>query len=89
MFGFLIPRNFTEALEFDNADNNRKWYDATMAELDFIHSFEVFQKPEKVKYNMQKKVLNVPPGYRKFKFILFLQSSVIVDTKPDLLLMDL
>ena len=29
MFGFLIPRNYTEALEFDKANNNSKWYDAT------------------------------------------------------------
>ena len=28
MFGFLIPRNYTEALEFDKANNNSKWYDA-------------------------------------------------------------
>ena len=27
MFGFLIPRNYTEALEFDKANNNRKWYE--------------------------------------------------------------
>ena len=25
MFGFLIPRNYTEALEFDKANNKRKW----------------------------------------------------------------
>ena len=46
--GFLIPRNYTEALEFDKANNNSKWYDATKAELDSIHSYEVFQKHEKV-----------------------------------------
>ena len=47
MFGFLIPRNYTEALEFDKANNNSKWYDATKAELDSIHSYELFQKDEK------------------------------------------
>ena len=45
MFGFLIPRNYIEALEFDRANNNSKWYDATRTELDSIHSYEVFQKP--------------------------------------------
>ena len=40
MFGFLIPRNYTEALGFDKANNNSKWYDATKAELDSIHSYE-------------------------------------------------
>ena len=49
MFGFLIPRDYTEALEFDNA--NSKWYDATKAELDSIHSCEAFQKHDKVKYD--------------------------------------
>ena len=47
MFGFLISRNYIEALEFDKANNNSKLYDATKAELDPIHSYEVFQKHEK------------------------------------------
>ena len=38
MFGFLIPRNYIEALEFDKANNNSKWFDAAKAELDSIHS---------------------------------------------------
>ena len=67
MFGFLIPRNYTEALGFDKANNNSKWYDATKAELDSIHSYEVFQKHEKVKYDKQKKVMNAPPGYQKIR----------------------
>ena len=65
MFGFLIPRNYTEALEFDKAINNSKWYDATKAELDSIHSYQVFQKREKVKYDKKKKVMNAHPGYQK------------------------
>ena len=67
MFGFLIPRNYTEALEFDKANNNSKWHDATKAELDSIHSYEVIQKHEKVKYDKQKKVMNAPPGYQKIR----------------------
>ena len=67
MFGFLIPRNYTEALEFDNANNNSKWYDATNAELDSIHSYQVFQKHEKAQYDKQKKVINAPPGYQKIR----------------------
>ena len=61
MFGFLIPRNYTEALEFEKANNNSKWSDATRAESDSIHSYEVFQNHEKVKYDKQKKVLDAPP----------------------------
>ena len=67
MFGFLIPRNYIEALEFDKANNNSKSYDATKAELDSIHSYEVFQKHEKAQYDKQKKVINAPPGYQKIR----------------------
>ena len=67
MFAFLIPRNYTEALEFDKANNNSKWYDATKAKLDSIHSYEVFQKHEKAQYDNQKKVINAPPGYQKIR----------------------
>ena len=63
MFGFLIPRNYIEALEFDKANNSSKWYDATEAELDSIHSYKVFQKHEKAQCDKQKKVINAPPGY--------------------------
>ena len=65
MFGFLIPRNYTEALEFDKANNNRKCYDATKAEMDSIHSYEVFKKYEKAQFDKQKKVINSPQGYHK------------------------
>ena len=67
MFGFLIPRNYTEALEFDKANNNSKWYDATKAELDSIHSYQVFQKHEKAQYGKQTKVINAPQGYQKIR----------------------
>ena len=89
MFGFLRPRNYIEALEFDKANNNSKWYDATKAELDFIHSYQVFQKHEKAQYDKQKKVIMHPRDIRKLEFILFLQSSMMADIKPDLLLMDI
>ena len=32
-----------------------------------MHSYEVFQKHEKVKYDKQKKVLNAPPAYQKIR----------------------
>ena len=65
MFGFLIPRNHTDALEYDQANNNSKWYYATKAELDSMHSYKVFQKHEKALYDKQKKAINAPPGYQK------------------------
>ena len=54
MFGYLIPRNYTEALEFDKANNNSNWNDATRAEMDSIHSYEVFKKHEKAQFDKQK-----------------------------------
>ena len=89
MSGFLIHRNYTEALEFDKANNNSKWYDATKAELDSIHSYELFQTHEKAQYDKQKKVIMHLLDIRKSEFILFLQSSMMADIKPDLLLMDI
>ena len=65
MFGYCIPRNYTEAGEFDKANNNSKWYDAMKAEIDSIHSYEVFKKHEKAQYDKQKKVINAPQGYHK------------------------
>ena len=61
MFGFLIPRIYTEALGFDKANNNSKWYDAKSVEMDSIHSYEVSKQHEKAQYDKQKKVLNTPP----------------------------
>ena len=53
MFGFLTPRNYTEALEFDKAYHNSKWYDATKDELDSIHSYQVSSSMKK--HNMRSK----------------------------------
>ena len=65
MFGYLIPRNYTEAIEFDKANNNSRWYDATKAEMDSIHSYQVFKKHDKAQFDKQKKVVNAPQRYLK------------------------
>ena len=70
MFCFLIIRNYIEAVEFDKANNNSKWYDATKDELDSIHSYEVLKKHEKAQYDKQKKVINAPAGYQKIRVYL-------------------
>ena len=72
MFGYLIPRNYTEALEFDKANNNSKWHDAMKEEMDSIHSYEVFKKHEKAQYDKQEKVINAPQGYHKLRVHLIL-----------------
>ena len=71
MFGYLIPRNYTEALEYDNANSNSKWYDATKTEMDSLHSYEVFKKHEKAQYDKHKKVTNALLGYQKIRVHLF------------------
>ena len=73
MFGYLIPRNNSKALEFDKVSNNSKWYDATKAEMDSIHSYEVFKKHDKAQSNKQKKVINAPQGYHKIGVHCILQ----------------
>ena len=42
MFGYLIPKSYKEALEFDKENNNTKWGDTTRDEMDCIKEQEVF-----------------------------------------------
>ena len=49
MFGYLIPRSYKEALEFDKENNNTKWADATREEMDCIKEQQVFTKHQRVK----------------------------------------
>ena len=44
MFGYLIPRPYKEALEFDKKNNNTKWADATRDEMDCFKEQQVFTK---------------------------------------------
>ena len=34
MFGYLIPRNYMEAMQFDSENKNSKWYDAIKLEME-------------------------------------------------------
>ena len=47
MFGYLIPRSYKEALEFDKENNNTKWADATREEMDCIKEQQVFTKHQR------------------------------------------
>ena len=84
MLGTSYQRNYTETLEFDKANNNSKWYDATKTEMDSINSYEVFKRHGKAQYDEKRKLLMHPKAFRKLELILFLQSSMMTDTKPDL-----
>ena len=51
MFGYLIPKSYKEALEFDKENNNTKWADATRDKMDCIKEQEVFttdQRPNRI-----------------------------------------
>ena len=42
-FGFLIPKDYNQALQLDEQNGNSKWYDATKLEMDQINEYKVFQ----------------------------------------------
>ena len=43
MFGYLIPRNYMEAMQFDSENKNSKWYDAIKLEMESMIEYEVFK----------------------------------------------
>ena len=66
MFGYLIPKSYKEALEFDKENNNTKWADATRDEMDCIKEQQVFTKGPRAKWDPQhKRILNAPPNHQK------------------------
>ena len=44
MFGYLIPRNYMEAMQFDSENKNSKWYDAINLEMESMLEYKVFKK---------------------------------------------
>ena len=47
MFGYLIPRNYMEAMQFDSENKNSKWYDAIRLEMESMLEYKVFKKWDK------------------------------------------
>ena len=47
MFGYLIPRNNIEAMQFDSENKNSKWYDAIKLEMESMSEYKVFKKWDK------------------------------------------
>ena len=43
MFGYLIPRNYIEAMQFDSENKNSKWYDAIKLEMESMLEYKVFK----------------------------------------------
>ena len=44
MFGYLIPRNYMEAMQFDSENKNSKWYDAIKLDMESMREYKVFKK---------------------------------------------
>ena len=65
-FGFLIPKDYKQALQLDEQNGNSKWYDATKLEMNQINEYKVFQDHGKAQYDPKsRKVSNAPNGYQK------------------------
>ena len=67
-FGFLIPKDYKQALQLDEQNGNSKWYDATKLEMDQINDYKVFQDHGKAQIDPKsRKVSNAPDGYQKIR----------------------
>ena len=67
MFGYLIPRSYKEAMQFDKENKNRKWYDVIKLEMESMQAYQIFKKWDKAILDKHKKVMNPPKGYHKIK----------------------
>ena len=67
MFGYLIPRNYMEAIQFDSEKKNSKWYDAIKVEMESMKEYKVFKKRDKAILDKHKKVMNFPKSYHRIK----------------------
>ena len=48
MFGYLIPRNYMEAMQFDSENKNSKWYGAIKPEMEYMLEYKVFKRWDKL-----------------------------------------
>ena len=67
MFGYLIPRNYIEAMQFDSENKNSKWYGAIKLDMQSNVRIKVFKKQDKAILDKHKKVMNSPKGYHRIK----------------------
>ena len=67
MFGYLICRNYMEAMQFDSENKNSKWYDVIKLEIESMLEYKVFKKWDKAILDKHKKVMNPPKGYHRIK----------------------
>ena len=67
MFGYRIPRNYMEAMQFDTENKTSKWYDAIKLEMESMLEYRVFKKWDKAILDKNTKVMNFPKGYHRIK----------------------
>ena len=67
MFGYLIPRNYMEAMQFDSENKNSKWYDTIKIEMDSMRDYKDFKMWDKAILDKHKKVRNSLKGYHRIK----------------------
>ena len=89
-FGFLIHKDYKQALQLDEQNGHSKWYDATKLEMDQINesmSFKTMEKhnmiPSRERYQIHQM------DTRKSGSTSSLLSNMMADTKPDWLLEDI
>ena len=70
MFGYHIPRNYMEAMQFGSENKNSKWYDAIKVEMESMLEYKVFNRWDKAILDKHKKVKNSCKGYHRIKFHL-------------------
>ena len=58
VFGYLIPRNYMEAMQFDSENKNSKWYDMIKLETDSMLEYKVFKKWDQAILDEHRKVMN-------------------------------
>ena len=62
MFGYLVPRNYMEAMQFDTENKNSKWYDDIKLEMESMLDYKVLKIWDIAILDKHKKVMNPPKG---------------------------
>ena len=69
MFGYLIPRNYMEVMQFDSENKNSKWYDAIKLEMESMLEYNVFKSGIKQSLINTRKSETLPKVIIGLKFI--------------------
>ena len=89
MFGFLIPRNYTEAWNLIKLTITVNGMMPQRLNWTLYIHIRYSRSMKKLNMISKRKSLMHSQDIRKSEFILFLQLSMMADIKPDLLLMDI